>query len=229
MDLFYFCRISSGRRQRQLNTCFQGHMVAFDLDEFHRVDGRGNWIPASKVIWLPLNLASFIGSMAEATEYLLVRSYGCLWSWRISSGRRQKQLNSCFQGHMVAFDPREFHRVDGRGNWIPASKVIWLPLTLASFIGSMAEATEFLPPRSHGCLWPWRVSSGRWQRQLNSCLWGHMVALASFIGSMAEAAKQGEIQRMAASWKTSKMGSRQFIILARWVPDNSYYRNKLFT
>jgi hypothetical protein len=46
---------------------------------------------------------------------------------------------------------------------------------------------------------------------------------------MAEAAKQGKIQRMAASWKTSKMGSRQFIILARWVPDNSYYRNKLFT
>ena len=52
---------------------------------------------------------------------------------------------------------------------------------------------------------------------------------SEFHWPMAEAAKQGKIQRMAASWKTSKMGSRKFIILARWVPDNSYYRNKLFT
>ena len=91
MDLFYFCRISSGRWQRQLNSCFRGHMVAFDLGEFHRVDGRGNWIPASKVIWLPLILASFTGSTAEATEFLLPRSHGCLWPNWASSGRWQRQ------------------------------------------------------------------------------------------------------------------------------------------
>jgi len=34
--------------------------------------------------------------------------------------------------------------------------------------------------------------------------------LGEFHWPMAEAAKQGKIQRMAASWKTSKMGSRQY-------------------
>ena len=51
---------------------------------------------------------------------------------------------------------------------------------------------------------------------------------SEFHWPMAEAAKQGKIQRMATSWKTSKMGSRQFISKAGWVPDNSYQRQEVF-
>jgi hypothetical protein len=46
-------------------------MVAFELGELHRVKGGGNWIPVSGIKWLPLSLASFIRSTAEATEFLL--------------------------------------------------------------------------------------------------------------------------------------------------------------
>ena len=125
--MFYFWEVFLCQMQRQLNSYIQSHMVAFDLGEFHWVHGRGNWIPTSKAIWLPLILASFIGSTAEATEFLHQRSYGCLWSWRVSSGPWQRQLNSCIQGHMVAFDQSEFHRVDGRGSKNKKNSREWLP------------------------------------------------------------------------------------------------------
>ena len=116
--------ISSGLWQRQLNSRFKGHIVAFDQHWFHRVYGRGNWIPAFFDKWLPLVLGSFIGSTAEATVFLLSSINGCLWSWWAWSGLQQRQLYSRFKGHLVAFDQHWFHRVYGRGNWIPASKAI---------------------------------------------------------------------------------------------------------
>ena len=67
-----------GLRQKQLDSCFCGTMVAFVRGEFHRVKGGGNWIPASEAQWLPLILVSFIESKAEATEFLLLRCSGCL-------------------------------------------------------------------------------------------------------------------------------------------------------
>ena len=107
-------------RQKQLDSCFCGTMVAFEIGEFHRVKGGGNWIPASVAQWLPLILVSFIGKKAEATGFLLLWYGGCLCLWRVSSSQSQRQLNSCFCGTVVAFGLGELHRVRGGGNWIPA-------------------------------------------------------------------------------------------------------------
>ena len=85
---------------------------------------------------------------------------------------------------LAAFDQSEFHGVKGRGSKILLPKASLLPLTEGCFIGSKAEATK-------------------------SCFRGQIAAFdqSEFHWPMAEAAKQGKIQRMAASWKTSKMGS----------------------
>jgi hypothetical protein len=43
-------------------------VAAFDLGEFHRVIGGGSKNPDSEALLLPLTLASFIGSSAEASK-----------------------------------------------------------------------------------------------------------------------------------------------------------------
>ena len=91
-------------------------MVAFCSDELHRVNGKGNWNPAPKEYWLPLTLASFIGSTAKATENKPRRCNGCLLLRRVSSGPRQRQLKSSSEGVLVAFGSDELHRVYGKGN-----------------------------------------------------------------------------------------------------------------
>ena len=97
--------------------------------------------PASEARLLPLILASFIGSSAEAAK-------------------------SCFRGAVAAFDPGEFHRVFGRGSkillprrgcclcawWVsrtrwrrqqnPASEARLLPLVLKSFLGLVTKAAD---------------------------------------------------------------------------------------
>ena len=125
-------------------------IAAFDLGEFHRV---------------------FDGS----SKILILRRGCCLWTWRVSSGLRQRQQN-------------------------PASEACLLPLSLGSFIGSLAEAakscfrgvsaafdlgwflrvfgggSKILLTRRDCCLWTWRVSSGLRRRQQNACLRGVVAA-----------------------------------------------------
>jgi hypothetical protein len=42
---------------------------------------------------------------------------------------------------------------NGSGNYIPASKAIWLPLTKIDFIGSMADTAEAKKAAARGCLY----------------------------------------------------------------------------
>ena len=169
--------------------------------------------PVSEARLLPLCLMGFIGSLAEAAK-------------------------SCFSGVVAAFDQSELHRVNGRGSKIllprrgcclcalrvssslrrrqqnPASKAHLLPLRLASFIGSMAEAaktcfsgvvaafalgefhwvlgggSKFLILRRSCCLCAWWFSRTRWRRQQNlaSEAWLLLLVLVSFIGASAVAA-----------------------------------------
>jgi len=101
-----------------------------------------------------------VGNLAEATENLLTRCDSCLWSWRVSLGRRQRQLKSWLSGVIVAFGLGMFHWAYGRSNWKPAYRARWLPLVLAGFIESKAEATEILLTGRDSCLWSWSVSLG---------------------------------------------------------------------
>ena len=132
-------------------SCSRGESAAFDLGEFHRVSGRGSKIllprrdcclwswrvssglrrrqqnPAPEARLLPLTLASFIGSPAEAakscsrgesaafgpgefhrvfgggSKILLPRRVCCLWSWCDSSGLRRRQQIHASLGYSAAF------------------------------------------------------------------------------------------------------------------------------
>ena len=108
-------------------SCFRGEFAAFDSGGFHRVFGRGSKI-------------------------LLPRRDCCLWSWRVSSGLRQRQQNPAFAVRSAAFAPGEFHRVNGG-----SSKNLLL--------------------RRDCCLWSWRASSGLRQKQQNPV---SMVCSAAF-------------------------------------------------
>jgi hypothetical protein len=68
-------------------------VAAFALGEFHRVYGEGSKILLLEVCLLPLRLASFMGSTAEAAK-------------------------SCFCGVIAAFVLGGFHRVFGGGSKI---------------------------------------------------------------------------------------------------------------
>ena len=108
-------------------SCFRGEFAAFDSGGFHRVFGRGSKI-------------------------LLPRRDCCLWSWRASSGLRQKQQNPVSMVCSAAFGPDGFHRVDGGSSKNLHPKACLLPLVQMGFIVSTAEATENLLLRRYGCL-----------------------------------------------------------------------------
>ena len=57
-------------------------------------------------------------------------------------GSSAEAANSCFLSLFVAFDPDRFHGVFCGGSKNPDSEAPLLPLTLASFIGSLAEAAK---------------------------------------------------------------------------------------
>ena len=134
-------------------------------------------------------LGEFHRVFGGGSKILLLRRGCCLWSWCVSSGLWQRQQ-------------------------ILDSEAWLLPLVLASFIGSSAEAakscfcgviaafvlggfhrvfgrgSKFLLLWRNCCLWSWRVSWAQWRRQQNpaSVAWLLPLCLVSFMGSMAEAA-----------------------------------------
>ena len=139
-------------------SCFRGVVAAFALGEFQWTFGRGSkilllrrgcclcawWVsrdlwqkqqnPASKERLLPLIMARFIGSSAEAAK-------------------------SYFRGAIAAFAPGRFQGTSGRSSKILLLKAWLLPLRLVGFNGPLAEAAKSCFLRRDRCLWSWRASS----------------------------------------------------------------------
>ena len=162
-------------------------MVAFERSRFHRVDGGGNKNLPSWSVLLPLVQVGFIVSTAEAakscfrgefaafnsggfhrvfgrgSKILLLRRDCCLWSWRVSSGLRQRQQNPAFAVCSAAFALGEFHRVFGGGS-------------------------KILLPRRVCCLWSCCDSSGLRRRQQIHASLGYSAAFGH--GSLGSKGRQ---------------------------------------
>ena len=79
----------------------------------------------------------------RGSKILLLRRVCCLCPWRVSSGLRQRQQN-------------------------PASEARLLPLSLASFIGSSAEAANSCFLRRDCCLWSWWALGSKGRQPINA-------------------------------------------------------------
>ena len=98
-------------------------------------------ILACETVLLPLDLAGFIWSLAEAAKSCFrgaIAAFGSGEFHRVFGGGSKILL----RGAIAAFGPGEFLRVDGGGSKILLLKARLLPLALVSFFGSLAEAAK---------------------------------------------------------------------------------------